>query len=146
MPILVVGADHPIGRAIVKTLVHPEREVRAFVSDPKLGVELKRLGAKVAVGDLSDASHVAAAATNCFSIAFVSPAMDDGRELAFLAVPEVPGGWARAARDAGITRVIWVGDRIPAFEVPELVEVNTHDLSPMEIANEVARLDDLQRL
>lgn len=146
MPILVVGADHPIGRAIVETLVNPEREVRAFVSDPSTAVELRGLGAKVAVGDLSDESHVAAAATNCFSIAFVAPAMDDGRELAFLAVPEVPVAWARAARDAGVTRVIWVGDRIPAFEVQEVVEVDTNALAPSEIASEVARLDDLQKL
>ena len=146
MPILVVGADHPIGRAIVEKLVNPEREVRAFVSDTSIGAELKGLGAKVAVGDLSDESHVAAAATNCFSIAFVAPAIDDSRELALLAVPEVPVAWARAARDAGITRVIWVGDRIPAFEVPEVVEVDAKALVPREIASEVARLDDLQKL
>lgn len=144
MPILIVGADHPIGFRIVEALVHPEREVRAFVSDPGIGAKIKSLGAKVAIGDLSDEGHLAAAATNCFSIAFIEPALADGRELAFLTAEEVPDSWARAAAEAKVTRVIWVGEKIPRVGVKEVVRVDASDQSA--VAAEVARLDDLEYL
>ena len=75
MPLLVVGADHAIGEAIVRQTLAPGREVRAFVTDPAKGAQLKVLGAKVAIGDLSDEGHIAAAATRCFAIAFVLDAI-----------------------------------------------------------------------
>ena len=144
MPILVVGADHPIGFRIVEALVHPDREVRAFVSDPAIGTRIKSLGAKLAIGDLSDEGHLSAAATNCFSIAFVEPAITDGRELSFLNATEIPASWARAAAEARVMRVIWVGEAAPSFSVKEVATVDTSDQSL--VAAEVARLDDLQRL
>ncbi len=144
MPILVVGADHPIGFRIVESLVHPEREVRAFVSDPAIGTKIKSLGAKVAIGDLSDEGHLSAAATNCFSIAFVEPAITDGRELSFLSAAEIPASWACAAAEARVVRVIWVGEATPSLSVKEVATVDTSDQSL--VAAEVARLDDLQRL
>ncbi len=58
MPVIVVGADTPQGRAVVEGLVEPGREVRAFVSDPIVGAELRDMGVKVALGDVSDDSHI----------------------------------------------------------------------------------------
>ncbi|MGH8926140.1 MAG: NAD(P)H-binding protein [Acidimicrobiia bacterium] len=142
MPLLVVGADHVVGEAIVQQTLAPDREVRAFVTDPGKGAELKDLGAKVAVGDLTDEGHIAAAATRCFVIAFVLDAIADGRELAFADAEAVPTLWAAAAEAAGVTRVIWVGDRAARVRVAEVATVSVAGRHPDDIAAEVAALDD----
>ncbi|HSL26427.1 MAG TPA: hypothetical protein VLA54_09115 [Acidimicrobiia bacterium] len=142
MPVLVVGADHPLGEAIVHRLAAPDREVRAFVSTPGSSAGLRQAGIKVAVGDLSDDSHIGGAATNCFGIVFVEPALEDGRELAFATPQATRDGWARAAVDARVTRVIWVGTGLPTVRAAEVVLVTTANRSAADIAEEVARLDD----
>ena len=65
MPVMVVGADTPVGEVIIGELVDPDREVRAFVSDPSCGVRFKEAGVKVALGDVSDTSHVSSACLRC---------------------------------------------------------------------------------
>lgn len=142
MPLLVVGADHAIGEAIVRQTLAPNREVRAFVTDPARAAELKALGAKVAIGDLSDEGHIAAAATRCFAIAFVLDAIVDGRELSFADQRTVPGLWAAAARASGAKRVIWVGGDGPEEGISEVATVAVTDRDPNEIAAEVAALED----
>ncbi|MGH8959044.1 MAG: NAD(P)H-binding protein [Acidimicrobiia bacterium] len=142
MPLLVVGADHAVGEAIVRQTLAPDREVRAFVTDPRRAAELKALGAKVAIGDLSDEGHIAAAATRCFAIAFVLDAIVDGRELSFAEKEAVPGLWAAAATAAAVRRVIWVGAEGPEVGVAEVATVTVTDREPSEIAAEVAELDD----
>ena len=142
MPLLVVGADHPIGEAIVRHTLAPDREVRAFITDPARAAELKALGAKVAIGDLSDEGHIAAAATRCFAIAFVLDAIGDGRELSFADQGTVPASWAAAARAAEVKRVIWVGAQAPEVAVAEVATVAVIDRSLSEIAAEVAVLED----
>ncbi|HJR86207.1 MAG TPA: NAD(P)H-binding protein [Acidimicrobiia bacterium] len=142
MPLLVVGADHPIGEAIVRLTVAPDREVRAFVTDPVRATELRALGAKVAIGDLSDEGHIAAAATRCFAIAFVLDAIGDGRELSFASLEAVPGSWAAAAKSAGVKRVIWVGAEGPQVGIAEVASVRVTGRDPGEIAAEVAALED----
>ncbi|HEX2421455.1 MAG TPA: NAD(P)H-binding protein [Acidimicrobiia bacterium] len=142
MPLLVVGADHPIGEAIVRQTLAPGREVRAFVTDPSQGARLKTLGAKVAIGDLSDEGHIAAAATRCFAVAFVLDAISDGREISFVEPGEVPALWAAAAEAAGVTRVMWVGAEGPDVRVAEVAVVSVSDRQPDDIAAEVADLDD----
>jgi putative NADH-flavin reductase len=142
MPLLVVGADHAIGEAIVRQTLAPGREVRAFVTDPAKGAQLKMLGAKVAIGDLSDEGHIAAAATRCFAVAFVLDAVSDGREVSFAGPAEVPALWASAAEAAGVTRVMWVGGEGPEVRVAEVARVAVSDRQPDDIAAEVAALDD----
>ncbi|HJU50705.1 MAG TPA: NAD(P)H-binding protein [Acidimicrobiia bacterium] len=142
MPLLVVGADHAIGEAIVRHTLAPEREVRAFVTDPAKAAELKSLGAKVAIGDLTDEGHIAAAATRCFAIAFVLDAIVDGRELSFAPKESVPGLWAAAAKASGVRRVIWVGSEGPEVGAAEVATVTVADREPGEIAAEVAALED----
>ncbi len=145
MPLLVVGADHPIGAAIVATTVDPGREVRAFVSDPEQASALKRMGAKVAIGDLSDEGHIGAAATRCFTVAFVIPALDDGRELAFADRDNTLLGWSRAAEEASVRRVIWIGEGGPEAQVPESAQVSDEGEVHL-IASRVAEIDDLASL
>ena len=83
MPVIVVGADTPVGLSIVSALIEPDREVRAFVTDPDVSASLKAQGVKVALGDVSDPSHVGGACLNCFSAVLVTEAARDDRERAF---------------------------------------------------------------
>lgn len=143
MPVIVVGADTSVGMSIVSALVEPDREVRAFVTDPEVGRSLKVMGVKVALGDVSDPSHVGGACLNCFSAVLVTEAAADGRERAFARDRRtVLEGWTTAAREADVSRVIWVdavGD-LPASGIEETGIVNPD--SP-DVVSEVVRLDDV---
>lgn len=142
MPVIVVGADTGVGEAIARRLYDPRREVRVFVSDPDLGIELKEAGFKVAVGDVSDESHVEAAATRCFSAVLVAEASSDDRERSFASTPEqVLAGWANAVSRSSVTRVIWVTDvSHPDTAVEEVAVV---DPSEPDVARLVFELDEV---
>lgn len=149
MPVLVVGADTPVGGAIIARLLGREGEVRAFVSDPGVGARLKERGAKVAIGDPSDDSHVEGASTSVFSVVLVTRCLRDGRELAFAdSVESVVDRWSRALRTAGVRRAIWVVDpetRLdPAWTAatPEHAVLTEASGSIEEIANDAVRLDE----
>ncbi len=146
MPVIVIGADTPLGTAIVEALLARRGEVRLFVSDP--GTRPART--KTAVGDLSDASHVAAAALGAFCAVLIEEAACDGRELAFAAGPEsVLLSWANAVAEAGVQRAIWVGETgtpPAARPAPEVATVRTAGRSREVIAAEVADLNDAAEL
>ncbi len=147
MPVIVVGADTRLGTAIVEALIEPQREVRAFVTDPDHGIRLKSIGVKVALGDVSDPSHVGGACLNCFSAVFVTEAAEDDRERAFAADRRVVlRGWAEAAREASVTRVIWVDSLggLPDTGIDETAVVNPRSVE--DVAGEVVRLDDAASL
>lgn len=143
MPVMVVGADTAAGTEIIGQVNAPEREVRAFVSDPSHGGRLKEQGVKVALGDLSDTSHLAAACLRCHTVVLVCEAACDGREISFASDPqEVYTGWAQAAAEAKVRRVIWVTDHpVPQAAVPEEATVD-RGLPLPELAELVAELDD----
>lgn len=145
MPVIVIGADTSPGRAVVEGLVEPGREVRAFVSDPAAGAELRELGVKVALGDVSDDSHVQGSCTNCFTAVLITEAARDGRERSFATNEEqVLEGWAAAAAASGVTRVIWVHDGAPP---PVRVrEVGTVSPGHPDLVAEVTALDDARFL
>jgi len=147
MPVIVVGADTNMGRAVMEVLLSGNGEIRAFVSDPEGGEILKATRAKVAIGDVSDASHIGGAALGAYSAVLVADAATDDRERAFAAGPEeVFAAWAEGLQDAGVARAIWVGDDEPSprvlSTVPETMMVSTGGRSPQEVATEVANLDD----
>lgn len=143
MPVIVIGADTDNGQAILRGLWHPEREIRAFVTDEEAGSALKSAGFKVATGDVSDESHVEAAAMRCFSAVLITEAADDNRERSFAENPQdVLLGWARAVESSGVTRVIWVTSGVPPVtNVPETVSV---DPRTPDLADRVVALDDAQ--
>lgn len=142
---IVVGADTPKGRAVVEGLVEPGREVRAFVSDPIVGAELREMGVKVALGDVSDDSHIQGACSNCFTAVLISEAARDQRERSFAANErQVLEGWAAAAAASGVIRVIWVHDgELPPVRVRE---VRTVSPEHPDLVREVAALDDARFL
>ena len=143
MPVIVVGADTAVGSSIIDALTEPDREVRAFVTDVDESIRLKAKGVKVALGDVSDPSHVGGACLNCFTAVLITEAAEDGRERAFardrLTVLE---GWAEAAREAAVTRVIWVDadGRLPMTGIDQTAVVDP--TSSEDVAADVVRLDD----
>ena len=150
MPVIVVGADTPLGRRIVDGLLPRQREVRAFVTDPEAGSDLKAAGVKVAVGDVSDSSHIGSAALHSFSAVLVGDAASDGRERSFTAdLDGTLAAWAEALTEAEVQRVILVGAEdvlgagaVIATAIPEYVAVATEGRRSEVIAKEVAALDD----
>jgi nucleoside-diphosphate-sugar epimerase len=140
MPVIVVGADTAIGMEVIHGLLEPGREVRAFVSDPEVATSLRAVGVKVALGDVSDDSHVQGAATNCFSAVLVAAAAHDDRERSFARTPEeVLAGWAKAVAASRVRRTIWIGDEVPDVGTPERAIVSP---SVKDLVERVVSLDD----
>ncbi|MCI0425059.1 MAG: NmrA family NAD(P)-binding protein [Actinobacteria bacterium] len=144
MPVIVVGADTPVGLAVVQALLGPGREVRAFVSDPDAAGRLRAIGVKAALGDLSDDGHLEAAATRVFTAVLIAEAASDGRELAFAGdATEALAGWARAITAAGVTRAIWVMRGQPPSSVSQTAVVDPDD---PDLVGLVVDLDDAQTI
>lgn len=148
MPVIVIGADTTLGPAIIEALLPRAGELRAFVTDVTTALRLKDLGVKVAVGDVSDASHVGGAALNTFCAVVLPEAAYDDRERAFASsATDVIAGWAEGLRDAGVTRAIYVAqpsgdDSAIRAVVQEFALVDPTGAASSDIAAEVARLDD----
>ncbi len=143
-----------MGRAVIEALLGRHGEFRAFVSDPSDAERLRGRGIKVAVGDVSDWSHVEGAAKGCFSAIVVAEAAFDGRERSFSSSPAATiTGWVSALAAASVKRLIWIDDprvagAVRGFEgsIAEVAIVATKGRTLAEIAAEAARLDDLTSL
>lgn len=150
MPVIVVGADTALGVATIDALLPRSGEVRAFVTDPNAAADLRSRGVKVALGDVSDGSHVGGAARNAYCAVLVAAAAMDDRERAFADTPEaVIHSWIDGLNDAGITRAIFVGD--PGITAlaglhAELAVVTTGGKSTAEVVAAVSRLEDAVEL
>lgn len=124
MPVLVVGADTELGHAIVPALQPASGEIRLFASDPE-AVAGYRDFAKVAVGDVSDGTHVGGAAIGAFCAIVITAAARDERERHFVhSTDELFQQWADGLADAGISRVIVVGNR---DDLPDRVHLDAID-------------------
>ena len=149
MPVIVVGADTSAGEEIVTSLASNAGEVRAFITDPDRAGALRKQGCKVAIGDVSDASHIQIAGFECFTAVLVTEAASDDRERSFAPDPgAVAGAWMEAIRDAGIHRLIWIGSG-PLPEPPDeqvCPEVAALQADRPGLAQEVARLNELEAL
>ena len=145
VPVIVIGADTTAGEAILEGLKHPKREVRAFVTDERVGTTLKKSGFKVAVGDVSDESHVETASMRCFSAILVAEAASDERVRSFAeTADDVLDSWARAMVNSDVARVIWVSKADhPPTSTTEVVRVDPED---PELVETVVKLDDAQTI
>jgi nucleoside-diphosphate-sugar epimerase len=143
MPVIVVGGDTPTGRAILERIAEPDREVRAFVSDEIQAVALRERGVKVALGDVSDDSHIEGAATRCFTAVLITEAARDERERSFAPTEaRVLQGWASAVTASDVSRVIWVHDgETPPVKVRETVVVDPAD---PDVVQKVIDFDEAQ--
>jgi hypothetical protein len=152
MPVIVIGADTPEGAVIIPAVQPASGEVRLFVSDPERGVKLRSHG-KVAVGDVSDGSHVGGAALNAFCAVAIARAARDRRERSFADTPAaVFAQWADGLKDAGIGRIIFVAtasDVAAAGSLetaaPEFAVVDA-DLPAKQLGAEVALLEQAQKI
>jgi uncharacterized protein YbjT (DUF2867 family) len=145
MPVIVVGADTEHGPAIIDALLDRAGQVRAFVTDEEEAERLRAAKVHVALGDVSDASHVEAASTRCFSAVLVTTAAVDGRERSFArSDDEVLRGWAQAIGASSVTRAIWVvDDAHTGWDPPDVTpERAVLTIGHPDLAAEVARLDD----
>jgi putative NADH-flavin reductase len=144
MPVIVVGADTESGEAILNHLHSPGREIRAFVTDVDTGLRLKSRGFKVAIGDVSDDSHVEAASLGAFTAVLIAEAAVDDRERSFAKdSSDVLKGWAGAVDGADVRRVIWVTDDTPPQTVAESASVST---AHSDFASRVGALDEAQTI
>jgi uncharacterized protein YbjT (DUF2867 family) len=143
MPVIVVGADTPLGYRIVEALSHTDQEVRAFVTDPEAKQRLRVFGIKVATGDVSDWSHVEGACTNVFTAVLVCEAATDVRERSFADDRQsVLAGWVEAVSAADVNRVIWVdGMEPPVVGIDEEAHVDA-SLPEDEVIRRVVSLDE----
>ena len=122
MPVIVIGADTELGHAIVPALRPASGEIRLFASDAE-AVDVYRTFAKVAVGDISDGTHVGGAAIGAFCAIVIAAAATDGRERYFArSADELFAQWADGLRDAGVTRCIVVG---AADDLPERMHLDS---------------------
>ena len=154
MPVIVIGADTALGEYAIDELSRHNRDIRAFVSDPTVGAGLRNRGIRVAVGDVSDGSHLGGAAAGCFSAILVPEAAFDGRLRSFADSPAATVTiWASAVDEASVQRLILLEDgRIPdaserfAGVEAEIVVIPTERRSPTDIAIDVSKADNLDSL
>lgn len=152
MPVILVGADTPHGRAILPLLAPQSGEIRCFVSDPTTADELRSVG-KIAVGDISDGTHVGGAAIGAFCAVLVAATAHDDRERHFAASPAALfTQWADGLKEAEIGRIILVADQDDATmsgplaaAAPEFVVV-PGDQPLDDVAAQVARLEQAQKI
>lgn len=139
MPVIVVGADTALGEKIVEALLANASEVRAFVTNVDVAMAFKARGAKVAIGDVSDGSHVGGAALNAFCAVLISEAATDDRERSFAATPDaVVAAWAEGLADAGTKRAIWIDDgTTPTDAIEEVVP----EFALVRLGDEAAMID-----
>lgn len=146
MPVIVIGADTAVGSSVIDALLPRDGEVRAFVTDVATGLTLKERAAKVAIGDISDGSHVGGAALNTFCAVVIAEAAIDERERSFAADPAaVVAAWAEGLSDAAVHRIIVVDHPdVPVTELegiaPQYAVVDGRQ-PPYVIATEVERLE-----
>lgn len=122
-----------------------------FVSDVDAGLEMRKRGVKVAIGDVSDGSHISGATMRAFCAVVVADAARDSRERSFAATEdEVYRQWLEGIIDSGVSRVLWVDEKPPPQFIvdaaPQFAHVDVSKLTPAEVANEVARLEDAKTL
>jgi uncharacterized protein YbjT (DUF2867 family) len=104
--VLVTGGTGFVGPKVVHALRAEQREVRALVRRPESARPLAAWGVELAVGDVTDAASVRAAAAGCTHLVHLV-ALIRGRPAAFQRV--MVDGFRNvlaAARDADVERVV----------------------------------------
>lgn len=118
MPVIVTGADQPLGRAVVLELAGRGGEVRATVRSRSAAGALRAIGVRVSVGDLSDPLRLGAALEDAHTVLHLDRGPDGHGS------PGDTWEWLiEAAQDTGVRRIVTVlpqGDirtRPPACEL-----------------------------
>ena len=97
--VLVSGATGATGRATVEALQHSDSSVRALVhTDDSRAADLRRLGAKIVLGDLLEIDTVRAAMDGVDAAYFVFPIAPQ--------LLEATAKFAQAAQEAGVSAIV----------------------------------------
>ena len=109
MPVVVTGADTPVGRALVPLLRERGSEVRATVRDMDAADPLRGLGAKVATNAASDPDTLRAVLDEAHTVCFPSEDLflHDGRSYEE-SIVESTRTVLRVATKAKVRRVLFV--------------------------------------
>jgi hypothetical protein len=149
---LIVGADTTAGMAITEA-VSGRGEVRVFVSDEVAAETLRGADFKVALGDVSDGSHVGGAAIGAFCAVLLAEAAVDDRTRSFASDPSaIVGSWIDAVTEAGVRRVILVAESDHAELLAlsghgvETAFVDASGLDATAVAARVVTLDEARTL
>lgn len=109
MPVIIIGADSAIGHALIPALRPDASELRLFASDAAAVAEYRDF-AKVAIGDISDGTHIGGAAIGAFCAVVIATAAHDERDRYFAPTTgALFAQWADGLADAGVQRVIVIG-------------------------------------
>lgn len=102
-PILVTGATGQQGGAVARALLKQGQKVRAFTRNPSKAERLKKLGAEVVTGDLTDQASLAAALRGVKRMFLVTTPFEKGMDA------EVQQGItaADAAKAAGVEHLVF---------------------------------------
>jgi uncharacterized protein YbjT (DUF2867 family) len=132
--VLVTGGTGFVGSRIVHALRTEGRDVRALVRRPESGAHLASLGVEPAIGDVTDAASVAAAAAGCTHVIHLV-AILNGRPQDFERVmSRGTQNMLAAAKSAGIERFILMSalgttvttkDDVPYFGAKFTMEQDT---------------------
>lgn len=123
--ILVTGATGQQGGAVAKSLLRQGQKIRALTRNPVKGEELRKMGAEVVAGDLTDTASLKTALQGIKKVFLVTTPFEAGMET------EVRQGitMADAAKEAGVDHLVFnsVGSAnrntgIPHFETKWRVE------------------------
>jgi NADH dehydrogenase len=109
MPVVVIGADTPVGRGLVPILRQRGSEVRATIREAEKADPLRALGAKVAADPASDADMLRAILDEAHTVCLVSADLfPQGEESYEETIVEGTRTVLRVARKAGVTRLLLV--------------------------------------
>lgn len=140
MPVVVSGADQPLGRAVVLALLDTAAEVRATVTERAAVSELVGLGVRTAVCDITDPYRFGAVLEDAHTLVHCAwpentseqPRVDDPSEPVSHQVSAEPldtmADVLAAADGSGLRRIVTVSspDHLIPERVPyELVVVRT---------------------
>jgi NADH dehydrogenase len=109
MPVVITGASGLVGPHAVTALGRTSPEVRAVVRRPEAAPRLRELGAKVAVGELSDEDSLAAVLRGAHTVVHLAGGLDLPDDAAFEAANlGTTVDVLRAAVDARVRRFVFL--------------------------------------
>jgi uncharacterized protein YbjT (DUF2867 family) len=109
MPVVVIGADTPVGRDLIPLLRGRGSEVRATVRVSENADPIRSMGAKVTAAPVSDVDTLRAVLDEAHTVALLTADLFvPGGESYEGAIVEPAGTVLRVAEKAGVTRVLLV--------------------------------------
>jgi uncharacterized protein YbjT (DUF2867 family) len=116
VPVVITGASGFIGRHAVAAFARSSPQVRAYVRRPEAVEDLRRLGAKVAIGDITNVDQLTAVMSGAHTVCHLLPPTDqEGKERYLEPV-------VTAAVESSVRRVLFLTPLINADPEGEISE------------------------